>query len=102
MEDVGALGVLLDLRDFPVTGSRVGKEKGHGMEKEKVEVEIEEELSKRLKVYEKMRLERLPVIMRLSALPLGAEREIREMLPGHAIHRTGIRSGEEHLGFLYE
>jgi salicylate hydroxylase len=78
LEDAGALGVLLS------------------------HLPSKADLPSRLQMYEKLRKDRTAVIQMLSGLVFGTEEEWVRDRPGHFIQRTGIRTTEDHLEFLYK
>ena len=78
MEDAGALGTLLS--HLPSASS----------------------LPERLQIFERLRKERTTVIQMLSGLIFGQEEDWVRDRPEHFIQRTGIKSAEDHLEFLYK
>lgn len=60
-------------------------------------------LEERMRLYERVRKERAATVMSMSGIVFGREAEFAEKRgKGHPIWKTGIRSGEEHVRFLYE
>ncbi|KAK0122850.1 hypothetical protein ONS96_009878 [Cadophora gregata f. sp. sojae] len=60
-------------------------------------------LDERMRLYEKVRKERAATVMSMSGIVFGREAEFAERRGrNHPIWETGIRSGEEHVKFLYE
>lgn len=78
IEDVGALSILFQ----DITSTRM--------------------LQERMRLYEKVRKERTEIVMSLSAILYGTEKEFADKRPWHGIWKTGIRSGVDHIRFLYE
>jgi 2-polyprenyl-6-methoxyphenol hydroxylase-like FAD-dependent oxidoreductase len=78
LEDVGALSVLLsNLLD-------------------------KSEVSRRLGLMTLLRRDRETTIQYLSGIRMGQEIEFRKANPKHWIHKTDIKTGRDHIKFLYE
>lgn len=78
LEDAGALAVFL---------SNIGSK---------------DEIPHRLELLAKMRGERTAKVVALSGVRPGEEEIIRKNYPRHAINRSSIKNGVEHIAFLYE
>jgi salicylate hydroxylase len=59
-------------------------------------------LTKRLELYSSIRKTRVRTVQWLSPLRPGQEEELRLRDPRHPIHRTSIKTGKEHVEFLYQ
>lgn len=78
LEDVGALSILLsNLSD-------------------------KSEISRRLEIMTVLRKDRETTVQYLSGIRMGQEGEIRKANPRHWIHKTSIKTGRDHVKFLYE
>jgi 2-polyprenyl-6-methoxyphenol hydroxylase-like FAD-dependent oxidoreductase len=78
LEDVGALSVLLgNLSD-------------------------KSEISRRFEIMTALRKDRETTIQYLSGIRMGQEEEFRKANPRHWIHKTPIKTGRDHIKFLYE
>jgi salicylate hydroxylase len=77
LEDVAALGVLLS------------------------SLASKHDINQRLQIFERLRKDRMSVVQALSGVVFGKEEEFAKERPWHMINKTGIRSGEDHLDFLY-
>jgi len=78
IEDAGALGVLF--RD----------------------IKNREEIQERLKLFEELRRERTAIFQSMAGVKLGTEDHFARENPGHLIHKTSVRSAEEHIRFFSE
>ncbi len=77
LEDVAALGVLLS------------------------SLSSKHDITQRLSIFEKLRKDRMTIVQALSGVVFGKEEEIAKERPWHMINKTSIRSGEDHVEFLY-
>jgi salicylate hydroxylase len=78
LEDVGALSVLLsNLPDIS-------------------------ELPRRLEMMNALRKDRADTVQLLSGIRMGQEEEFRKANPRHWIHNIPIKTGEDHVNFLYK
>lgn len=77
LEDAGALAVFL---------SNIGSK---------------DEIPRRLRLLEKLRMERTVTVVTLAGIRLGEEETIRKFYPRHPINRSHIKTGIEHFDFLY-
>jgi salicylate hydroxylase len=80
LEDVCALGILLDSDTL----------------------QSKDEINGRLEVYERLRKERMAVVQGMSGVTFGFEERFARERPWHVINQVGIKSGEEHLSYLYQ
>ena len=65
-------------------------------------IEHTDEIVERLKLMEEVRRERTAIFQSLAGLRLGNEEQFAKDNPGHLIHKTSIRSAEEHLDYMAE
>lgn len=78
LEDVGALGIhLINLPD-------------------------KSEISRRLEIMTELRKDRETTIQYLSGIWTGQEEDFRKANPRHWIHKTSIKTGRDHVKFLYQ
>ncbi|OBT77935.1 hypothetical protein VF21_04357 [Pseudogymnoascus sp. 05NY08] len=61
-----------------------------------------DEIPHRLELLAKMRVERTEKVVALSGVRLGEEETIRKNYPRHAINRSSIKNGVEHIAFLFD
>jgi salicylate hydroxylase len=78
LEDVGALGILLS------------------------NIQHKSVLPDILQIYEKLRKERMTVVQGTSGITFGYEDTFARERPWHIINAAGIKSGEDHLKYLYQ
>jgi salicylate hydroxylase len=77
LEDAGAIGILLS------------------------NIQHKSTIPDLLRIYEKLRKERMTVVQGLSGVVPGNEERFARERPWHVINTMGIRSAEAHLEYLY-